>query len=379
MRVKIAVLTVVVVVGAVAALGFAWSLGHRKKELKLPGLVEIHEVRLGPRVAGRVKEVLVKESDTVEAGQVLLRLDVPDLEAQRAVWLARVREAQAEYDKAKNGPRQQEKDAARASAAAARARLARLTEGFREEEKRQAASDHNFALAEEKHAQQEYERESRLMSGSASKRADYDLARANLLRARSRVQAAKAKLDLVNAGSRKEDIAEAKAELARLEANVRLLDEGTRPEEIASAAARLAENQARLREVEVLIDESVIKAQEPAIVELVAVRPGDLVQANQPVVRVLRGGDLWVRTYVPETELGKLQLGQDVQVTMDSFPRKRFNGKVVHIGNESEFTPRNVQSVDERRHQMFGVRIRVEDTKGYFKSGMAAEVYIPVE
>jgi HlyD family secretion protein len=380
MRVKLvgAILVGVVLAGVAAALGFAWPFGRKSQELKLPGLVEIHEVRLGPRVAGRVKEVLVKESDVVEPGQVLLRLDVPDLEAQRAVWQAKVQEAQAEYEKATNGPRKQEKDAAKAASAAARARLARLTAGYREEEKRQAASEHAAAVADEKHAQQEFDRESRLMSGTAGKRADYDLARANLMRARGRVQAAKARMDLFNAGSRTEDVAEAKAELARLEANVRLLDEGTRSEDVLSAAARLAEAQARLREAEVLIAESVVKAQESARVELVTVRPGDLVQANQPVVKVLRGGDLWVKTYVPETELGKVRLGQEVAVTMDSFPGRRFVGKVVHVGSESEFTPRNVQSVDERRHQMFGVRIRVEDTQGLFKSGMAAEVFIPV-
>jgi membrane fusion protein YbhG len=96
-------------------------------------------------------------------------------------------------------------------------------------------------------------------------------------------------------------------------------------------------------------------------------------------VRVLRTGDLWVKTYVPETELGKVRLGSEVQVSMDAFPRVRFSGKVIHIGGESEFTPRNVQTVDERRHQMFGVRVKIEDTKGHFKSGMAAEVYIPVQ
>jgi multidrug resistance efflux pump len=179
------------------------------------------------------------------------------------------------------------------------------------------------------------------------------------------------------AGSRKEDVQEAKAELGRLEAQVRLLDAGTRAEEIAAAAARLAEAEARLAEQEVNLAEAVIRASEPAVVEVVAVRPGDLVAANQPVLRVLRAGDLWVKTYVPETELGKIRLGQAVQVTMDSFPGRRFAGVVIHIGAESEFTPRNVQSVDERRHQMFGVRIRVEDTRGYFKSGMATEVIVP--
>src|SRR5947207_3143613 len=128
MRIKLIGLgsALVVAAGVAAALGFAWPFGKRSAELKLPGVVEIHEVRLGPRVPGRVKEVLVKESDTVEAGQVLLRLDVPELEAQRQVWLAKVEDARAEYEKAANGPRKQEKEAARAAAAAAKARLARL-------------------------------------------------------------------------------------------------------------------------------------------------------------------------------------------------------------------------------------------------------------
>jgi HlyD family secretion protein len=102
------------------------------------------------------------------------------------------------------------------------------------------------------------------------------------------------------------------------------------------------------------------------------------VQAGTPVAKILRTADLWVKTYVPETQLGKLRLGQEVQVTMDSYPDVRFAGRVTLIGSESEFTPRNVQTVDERRHQMFGVRVKIDDPEGRFKSGMAAEVYIPV-
>jgi multidrug resistance efflux pump len=378
MRGKLIVLGLVVLAGVGAALGFAWPFGHGPQVLKLPGLVEIHEVRLGPRVAGRVKEVLVREGVVVQAGQALVRLDVPDLEAQRRVLKARVEEAAADYEKAKNGPRSQEKDAARAAAHAARARLARLVAGSREEEKRQAQCDYDAARADEVLAREEYDRAMRVARSGGGSRAERDQAAATLRRTHGRAAAAKAKLDLVQAGSRSEDVQEAKAELGRLEAQWRLLEAGTRAEEVASAAARLAEARARLAELEVNLAEAVVKASEPAVVEVVAVRPGDLVAANQPVLRVLGAGDLWVKTYVPETELGKLRLNQPVQVTMDSFPGRRFRGKVIHIGAESEFTPRNVQSVDERRHQMFGVRIQVEDTQGTFKSGMAAEVLIPV-
>ena len=140
----------------------------------------------------------------------------------------------------------------------------------------------------------------------------------------------------------------------------------------------MTEAQARVRELETNLAELEVRAPEPALVEVVAVRPGDLVAANQPIVRVLRTSDLWVKVYVPETELGRVRLHQKVELTVDGYPNRRFVGEVVHVAAESEFTPRNVQSVDERRHQVFGVRVRVEDPQGVFKSGMAAEVVLPV-
>ena len=130
----------------------------------------------------------------------------------------------------------------------------------------------------------------------------------------------------------------------------------------------------RLKEIEANLAEAQVVAPEKAIVEVLAVRKGDLVPPNQPVVRVLRAEDLWVKVYVPETELGKVEQKQEVDVTIDAYPGRRFKGYVMSIASESEFTPRNVQSLEERRHQVFGVKVRVPDPQGIFKSGMAAEV-----
>src|SRR5262249_51182254 len=123
--------------------------------------------------------------------------------------------------------------------------------------------------------------------------------------------------------------------------------------------------------------EAVVVAPEAAVVEVLAVRKGDLVTPNQPVLRVLRTADLWVKVYVPETELGRVHLGQEVDVGVDCFRDRRFKGKVVLSSSYSYFTPRIVQSVDERRHQFFGVRVQIDDPQGVFKAGMAAEVFIP--
>ncbi len=110
------------------------------------------------------------------------------------------------------------------------------------------------------------------------------------------------------------------------------------------------------------------------MVEVVAVRKGDLVMPNQPVLRSARIDDLWVKVYVPETDLYRFKLGQEADVTIDGLPNEHFAGTIRFIDSESEFTPRNVQSADERRHQVFGIKVRIADPKGRFKSGMAAEV-----
>jgi len=97
-----------------------------------------------------------------------------------------------------------------------------------------------------------------------------------------------------------------------------------------------------------------------------------------PGSRVLRAGDLWVKAYVPATELGKVRLNQKVSVTIDAYPGRFFEGTVQQVAAISEFTPRNVQSISERRHQVFAVKVLISDPQGVFHSGMAAEVVLPL-
>ena len=99
------------------------------------------------------------------------------------------------------------------------------------------------------------------------------------------------------------------------------------------------------------------------------------------MARILKVDDLWVKIFVPETEIGKFRLDQAVEVTVDSYPDRRFKGKIYYIASQSEYTPRNVQSIDERRHQVFAIKVRVDDpaAEGVLKSGMAATVYVPLK
>lgn len=363
---------------AVAGTGCYWIFFHQTPTLYLPGTVEIQEVRLGSRIGGRVSKVSVSEGQLVEPNQPLIYFEAPELEAQRDQTVARLRAAEAQLEKAQNGPRAEEKAAALAATRAAEARVHRLEAGYRVEEIEHARAERESTEAELTHALRELEREKVLYSSTASSRAQYDTALATHGRLQGQLNATRARLKMLEAGSRAEDIAEARAEWERARANSDLLQAGTRSEEIAEAAARVVELQGRLREIDAQLREAVVIAPEKAIVEVVAVRRGDTVTPNQPVLRVLRADDLWVKAYVPETQLGKVRLNQEVEVTCDSHRGKRFHGQVVQIASVSEFTPRNVQSADERRHQVFAIKVRVADPDGVFKSGMAADVWLPL-
>ena len=226
-------------------------------------------------------------------------------------------------------------------------------------------------------AEDDFERV-RKLGTTALSRAEYDAALAARDRARGRLNSAKAALEMYTAGSRVEDIAEARAEYERGNARYMLLKRGTRDEDKAAAYAEMAKAQADLNEAETNLREATVIAPEKCLIEVLGVRPGDLVAANQPAIRALRADDLWVKVFAPSTELGKLRLNQPVEVTVDSHPGQRFHGEILHIAAISEFTPRNVQSADERKHQVFAVKVRVTDPDGVFKSGMAAEVFVPL-
>ena len=373
-----AVLFAAITLVGVVAWSWRSAAGRGPKVLILPGVVQVQEVRLGSKVGGRVREVHIREGDLVEKGLPLVTLDTPELEAQQAQWQAKLRSDLAALEKARNGSRREEIEAAAAETAAAEARYARMKQGFREEEIRQAKSDWLSAEADLKLSEENFGRYDRLLQRGSITQAQADSARADYDRARGRAAAMRAHFDLVTKGNRPEEVAEAAALLDQARANLNLLKAGTRPEDIELLAAQVEQTRARLHEAEINVAEAVVHAPGKAVVDVVSVRKGDLVTANQVVVRILQADDLWVKIFIPETDLGLVFLDQAVEVTVDSYPGVRFAGRVVQVSHESEFTPRNIQSVDERRHQVFAAKVRVDDPRGIFKSGMAAEVTIPL-
>ncbi|HJS07030.1 MAG TPA: efflux RND transporter periplasmic adaptor subunit, partial [Pirellulales bacterium] len=319
---------VLVVAAGAIGVNYYWRLSQPRRELWMPGTVESQDVRLSSRVGGRVSKVLVAEGQVVEAGQPILELEMPELDAERKQLEAQLAAAKAQFAKAEKGPREEEKAAAKADVAAAEARLARMRKGYRTEEKEQARKEEEAIVAEMQNAYQELTRERTLLQKGATTVEVYEAASARHNRLQAQAAAAAAKTKMMEAGYRPEEVAEAEAQLASFQAAYDLLEAGTRQEDKDEAAAKVAQLEAQIAALDVKRAERTVYAPEKAVVEVIGVRPGDIAAPNAPLVKVLRADDLWVKAYISEVDLGHIKVGKQVDVTIDTFPGKRFKGVV---------------------------------------------------
>ncbi len=345
--------------------------------LKLPGIVETQEVRLSSKVGGRVEKVLVREGDVVEAGELLVLLDCAELNAKRAQLVAQQESYQAKLDMLSNGPLPEQIAAAHSTLEMTEFRLKRLETGARTEELEIAKFEAEMWAADYDRALAEYNRLKTLAAANSISQAELETAKADLLKAKSQSSSSAKNHEMLVTGARIEDLNEARSQVAKARADYELIKRGAREEEIRQAKAQVAEIEARIAELDTQLAECSIVAPERCRIEVIAVRHGDMAAPNSAVIRVLYDGDLWVKAYVPETQLSLLQLNQNVTVTHDG-SNQEYEGTISHIANISEFTPRNVQSPDERHNQVFAIKVLLKDAKGVFKSGMAASIRIPM-
>jgi HlyD family secretion protein len=326
---------VVIAVAVAAYLGFRAYQSTRPYEWS--GTVEARTISVGSRTGGRVKEVLVHEGDRVAAGQDLLSLEPGDLEAQRLQAQAQLEQAQANLEKLEKGSRPEEIEQARAKAQTAVAAFEEAKHGARSEEI-QGANARLIALqvAVDK-ARLDADRSLRLIQSGAISEAEVDNADAALRGAIAQRDNAKQSLDELANGERKEDIAQAAARAQEAQASARLVVAGTRVEDLKAARASVDGAQGKLDQIRVMIDELAVKAPRPSRIESLDLRPGDILPPNAPAATLLEAGQLYVRIYVPETEVGYVHVGQDVPITVDSFGSREFAGKVEFIAERGEY------------------------------------------
>ena len=285
------------------------------------GTVEATDAQLGFHTPGRIAALAPREGDRVAAGAELALLDTSELEARRAQALAQVEVARAQLDEFLAGSRREEIAQGRAALSAAEDRVA--------------------------DAERDAERARTLLEGRAVAREVLD----------------KATLALELARRQRDQASEQMA----------LLEQGPRPERIAAARAQVAQAEAAVATFDATLANSRILAPFAGVVTLRHREPGEIVGAGAAVVTLMNPDDRWVRIYVPENRLGRVAVGQRAEITSDTFPGKRYDGEVSFIASSAEFTPKNVQTRDERVKLVFKVKLGLENQDGLFKPGMPAE------
>jgi len=370
-RIAIAGIVVAVVVAVVWAVS-AW-MAHRSR-YEYSGTVETREIQIGSKIGGRVIEVRVEEGQVVRAGTVLVRFECDELKAQRAQAAAALDQAQAEVDKMTRGNRPEEIAQAVATARAQAAVFEEARNGPRKQEIEQAQADYKAASADAINAQIFFGRMEKLIAADTISRQQFDDARNKRDAAAQRAESARQRLALLEAGTRPEDVNAAEAKFRQAEAAAELARRGFRKEDVEAARGRLAAAKGRVAELDARLREAELAAPADAVVEVVSVRPGDLVQAGRIVITMLESSQLWAKVYVPETDLAHVRLGQKATVQVDSFGVRGFEGHVGQIASQAEFLPRNVQTKSDREHQVFGVKVYVDNSQQVLKSGMSARV-----
>jgi HlyD family secretion protein len=195
---------------------------------------------------------------------------------------------------------------------------------------------------------------------------------------------ARERLALAGEGSRKQDIAEAQAQVERAQAGVNVAEAGRREVEIQSAVlatAQATEKQlrAQLETAKTQLGYTEIRSPMNGVVLTKNVEVGEFVNPGTPVVTIANIEDLWMNIYIPETQTGLVKLGQPVSVSVDSFPKETFKGKITFVSSESEFTPKTILTEEERIKLVFRAKVALENTQQRLKPGMPADAEIRLQ
>jgi len=300
---------------------------EEKGVLILSGNVEVTEMNLGFKVPGKIISLKTDEGKKVTPGQLLAEIDRAELLSQT--------------------------DQNQAAIAEARNKLAELKAGSRPQEIEQAASNVKYTQAELTKATKDYQRADTLYQNGAISAQQMDAAKRTLDVASSQYKSSQQTLSLVKEGPRKETIRQAQDRVLQAEASLRTLKERIKDTDLYAPSAGV-----------------IIKKN----VEL-----GETVGAGLPVFTVGDLGHPWIKVYVKEDKLGKVVLGQKASITIDSYPGKTFEGTITFISPEAEFTPKTIQTHEERVKLVYGVKISLPNPEGILKPGMPADVRIKIQ
>ncbi len=381
-----------IVILILAAAGAAvWAFRGMGKtpdnRLTISGNIELTEVTIAFKTAGRLIERTVDEGDDVKKGQVIARLDRDQLMSQREREAAGLASNEAQLAQAQTAVEFQKASLAadletrRADLGSMEARLAELQNGARPQEKLDAKAAVDAATSELERAQRDWERAQTLHKDDDISTAQYDQYRNRFESAQAALKQMREREALVLAGPRVEQVNAQAGQVARARGAVKTAEANTlelkrREQEIATRRAEIARSKASIALIDSQLADTVVATPVDGVVLVKAAEPGEVLAPGTTVVTV---GDIdhpWLRGYINETDKGKVKIGSKVRVTTDSYPGKVYNGRVTFIASEAEFTPKQIQTQQERVKLVYRVKIEVENPGRELKSNMPADAEI---
>lgn len=312
-------------IGAAVLWKFApWTARPDEGTVFVSGTVDATEIAVSFRVPGILTKRPVDEGSRVKPGELLAALDERET-------VARLHQAEA----AQQG---------------AQARLKDLEQGYRPQEIAEGHAQVEQARANLSNLQEEARRSEALFHGGATsqQRRDKDRTAADV----------------------------AAQQLSAMQERLKLLQSGYRPETVNAARAQFEEAQASVAAAHVALDDLQVTSPVEGVVTRKHAEVGETLGAGRPVVTVTDISRPWVRVYIPENQIGKVRLGAAAKIKVDTFPNRDFDGRVSYVSSQAEFTPKNVQTQEERVKLVFAVNVTLDNRDGTLKPGMPADVYI---
>ncbi|MEJ2081291.1 MAG: efflux RND transporter periplasmic adaptor subunit [Acidobacteriota bacterium] len=345
------------------------------------GNIELLQTDVAFKFPGRMVELLVDEGDSVQKSQLVARLDDRQLQDQKREAEAQLRgnasrkkelqtliafqkqslEAQIEQRQAEIGQ--------------AQATLDRLLEGSRPQEIQEAQAAVAIAEASFDRAQKDWQRAQDLFATEDISRAQHDQSRSAYETAQGAAKQARERYNLVVEGPRRQDIQVARENLSRAKAALKQTESTHLEIERNQQALKTLETEAealraRIAQIETQIDDTSALAPFDGVVLVKSAEEDEVVAAGSSVVTL---GDLahpWVRGYIPETQLGRVKLGMPVRVTTDSYPNKAYDGRVSFIASEAEFTPKQIETQQERVKLVYRIKVDIANPEQELKLNM---------
>jgi HlyD family secretion protein len=366
-----------------------WTTAHASPgdRIFVSGNLELTQVDISFKTSGRIVERNATEGDSVKKGQLLARIDPGQLQQQTLRDKALVSNAESNYKQLETSIAYQratiESDVAakRAELGEAEARLDSLLHGNRPQDIQQTLAAVTDAKAQLDYAKSDWDRAQTLFKNEDISKQQYDQFRMKLDTASAMLRQAEERYSLMKEGARTEDIAAARATVARAQASVKMaeanrLELARKEQELGARKAEIQRSQAQQGMSESQLSDTVVYAPMDGIVLVKSAEVGEVLAAGTNVMTV---GDLdhpWLRAYINETDLGRVKVGQQVKLKTDSYPNKTYNGRISFIASEAEFTPKQIQTKEERVKLVYRIKIEVENSAHELKNNMPVDAEI---